>query len=224
MKYKEVFHIQPRQRLENERSELRLKRRASIIEAAISVFVNKGFDQATMQEIAQEANFGVATVFRYFPKKEHLIVAVASDIVQGEIKTFEDIVRGEGTCYDKLGRIFDALIFFQQSDNQRSSKLIEAFECYVSLSKEPLEDIELYQAQYQRLINLFTELAELGERDGSIRTEGHTPNILITMMNVFGNFSKKMAMLNGIPAFQTQVDPTEQFQILKNLFLEPLKA
>lgn len=177
-----------------------------------------------MQEIAQEANLGVATIFRYFPKKEHLIVAVASDIVQVEIKAFENIVRGDGTCYDKLERIFDALIFFQQAENQRSSKLIEAFECYVALSIEPLEDIELYQAHYDRLINLFTELAKLGEQDGSVRTNGNTVNILLTMMNVFGNFSKKMAMLNEINAFQTRVDPNEQFQILKKLFLEPLKV
>ncbi len=177
-----------------------------------------------MQQIGHEASLGVATIFRYFPKKEQLIVAVASDIVQDEIKAFEDIIRGDGTCYDKLGRIFDALIFFQQAEHQRSSKLIEAFECYVALSKEPLEDIELYQAQYDRLINLFTELAELGQKDGSVRTEGHTVNILITMMNVFGNFSKKMAMLHGISAFQTRVDEYEQFQILKKLFLEPLKV
>ncbi|KAA8746155.1 TetR/AcrR family transcriptional regulator [Paenibacillus sp. UASWS1643] len=216
--------MEPRQRLEHERSDLKLKRRTSIIEAAQIVFSNKGFEQATMQEVAAEASLGVATIFRYFPKKEQLIVAVASDIVQSEIEVFMDIIQGQGTCYDKLNRIFDTLIFFQQAEHQRSSKLIEAFECYVSMSKLPLEDMEIYQANYNKLITLFSELAELGEQDGSLRADSNTRETIITMMSVFGNFSKKMAMLNGIDAFQTQVNELQQFTILKKLFLDHLRA
>lgn len=167
---------------------------------------------------------GVATIFRYFPKKEQLIVSVASRIVQSEFEVLSEIVRGPGNCYDKLDRIFGALIFFQNTEHQQNSKLIEAFECYVAMSKEPLEDIEIYQAQYNKLIALFSELALLGEQDGSVRTGNMTADTIITMMNVFGNFSKKMAMLNGIAAFHTQVEEVEQFKILKKLFLDQLRA
>ncbi|UPK47408.1 TetR/AcrR family transcriptional regulator [Paenibacillus pabuli] len=215
--------IQPRERQENERSELREKRRLSIIEAAISIFTQQGFEKATMQEIAKAASLGVATVFRYFPKKEHLIVAAASYIVQSEVIIFEKIVHGEGTCYEKLNEIFDALIFFQQAEHQQNSKLIEAFECYVALSKEPVEHMELYQTEYNKIIGLFTELAALGEQDHSVRAGSNSVNILLTMMNVFGTFSKKMSMLEGIDAFNTRVDPSEQFNLLKSLFLESLK-
>lgn len=176
-----------------------------------------------MQEIAKAASLGVATVFRYFPKKEHLIVAVASYIVQSEVVIFEEIVHGEGTCYEKLNEIFDTLIFFQQAEHQQNSKLIEAFECYVALSKEPVEHMELYQTEYNKIIGLFTELAALGEQDRSVRASSNSVNILLTMMNVFGTFSKKMSMLEGIDAFNTRVDPSEQFNLLKSLFLESLK-
>ncbi|PRA09473.1 TetR/AcrR family transcriptional regulator [Paenibacillus sp. DR312] len=201
---------------------MRMKRRLSIIEAAKTVFSHQGFEKSTMQEIATEANLGIATIFRYFPKKEHLIVAVASKIVESEVNAFEEIVYGQGTCYDKLERIFD-IMNFQEAKHQNNSKLIEAFECYVALSKEPLEDIHLYKAQYDKLINLFSKLSGLGELDGSIRKDNDTVDTLITMLHVFGNFSKKMSMLSGIDAFHTQVDPSEQFRILKNLFLEQLK-
>ncbi|GAB1154545.1 hypothetical protein YWY31_05700 [Paenibacillus illinoisensis] len=176
-----------------------------------------------MQEIATAASLGVATVFRYFPKKEHLIVAVASYIVQSEVVIFEKIVHGEGTCYEKLNEIFNTLIFFQQAEHQQNSKLIEAFECYVALSKEPVEHMELYQTEYNKIIALFTELAALGEQDRSVRASSNSVNILLTMMNVFGTFSKKMSMLEGIDAFNTRVDPSEQFNLLKGLFLESLK-
>ncbi|WP_336782057.1 TetR/AcrR family transcriptional regulator [Paenibacillus illinoisensis] len=193
------------------------------MEAAISIFTQQGFEKATMQEIATAASLGVATVFRYFPKKEHLIVAVASYIVQSEVVIFEKIVHGEGTCYEKLNEIFDTLIFFQLAEHQQNSKLIEAFECYVALSKEPVEHMELYQTEYNKIIALFTELAALGEQDRSVRASSNSVNILLTMMNVFGTFSKKMSMLEGIDAFNTRVDPSEQFNLLKGLFLESLK-
>ncbi|WP_342478136.1 hypothetical protein NYE24_04250 [Paenibacillus sp. FSL H7-0350] len=64
-----------------------------------------------------------------------------------------------------MSRIFDSFIFFGITGHQQSSKLIEAFECYVALSKEPLEDIALYQAQYNRLVALFSELADLGVKE-----------------------------------------------------------
>ncbi|WP_433956458.1 TetR/AcrR family transcriptional regulator [Paenibacillus taichungensis] len=220
---KGVIHIQPKQRLEQERSELREKRRLCIIEAATSVFTQQGFEKATMQDIAKAASLGVATVFRYFSKKEHLIVAVASQIVRSEVVIFEKIVHGDGTCYEKLNHIFDTLIFFQQAEHQQKSKLIEAFECYVALSTEPVEHIELYQTEYNKIIGLFTELAALGEQDHSIRNGSHSVNRLITMMNVFGTFSKKMSMLEGIDAFNTRVDPSEQFSILKVLFLQSMR-
>ncbi|MGV2966277.1 TetR/AcrR family transcriptional regulator [Paenibacillus sp. AGC30] len=194
------------------------------MEAAKIAFLNKGFEQATMQDIADEAILGVATIFRYFPRKEQLIVAVASDIVQSEVLVFSDIIRGEGTCYDKLGRLFDSLVFFQQVESQQSSKLIEAFECYVAMSKSPLEDIEMYHSNYQQIIMLCAELAELGQKDGSVRNDANVVETINTMINVFGNFSKKTAMLNGIEAFQTKVDEAEQFNILKNIFLDHLKS
>ncbi|WP_431088788.1 hypothetical protein [Paenibacillus sp. 8b26] len=98
-----------------------------------------------------------------------------------------EIISGKGNCYDKLDRIFGALIFFQNTEHQRNSKLIEAFECYVAMSKQPLEDIEIYQAQYNKLIALFSELTLLGEQDGSVRTDHMTADTIITMMNIFVN-------------------------------------
>lgn len=203
---------------------MRQKRRTAIIEAATAVFARQGFEQTTMQEIANEAILGVATIFRYFPKKEHLIVEVAANIVHSEIEILQDVLHAEGTCYEKMERIFDTLVFYHQAHYQQNSKLIEAFECYVVLSKAPLENLQIYQDEYDQLIHLFTELAHLGERDGSVRTDMNTVDTLITMMNVFGNFSKKMSMLHDTDAFNTRVDLNQQFNILKTTFLSALKA
>lgn len=48
-------------------------RRSAIVEAAERVFVRRGFDAATMQEIADEAGSSAGNIYRYFEGKEDLI-------------------------------------------------------------------------------------------------------------------------------------------------------
>lgn len=214
--------MQPKLRLEKERTKTRELRRMSIIEAAQKVFWEKGFENSTMQDIAVESSLGIATVFRYFPKKEKLIVAVAVEIVEAQKEVFAAIVHGEGSSYEKLGRLFDALNFFEDDLHQKHSKLIEAFEGYIAMANSPVEDIEQYQTIYAGMLELFTELGQLGAQDGTVRSDIDIVDTLLTMMNTFGHFSKKMAMVHGISELQTFVDDSRQFAILKNVFMEYL--
>lgn len=50
--------------------------REKIIDVAFRLFVNKKIESVTMGEIAKEAGIGRATLFRYFPGKLELVIAV----------------------------------------------------------------------------------------------------------------------------------------------------
>jgi AcrR family transcriptional regulator len=45
-----------------------------IVEAALDLFVAKGFDETTMEEIAERAEIGSSTLYRYFPSKDLVIL------------------------------------------------------------------------------------------------------------------------------------------------------
>jgi len=49
------------------------KTRSDIIKAATGLFVNKGFDQTTMDDIAEAAVVSRSTLFRYFGNKEAMV-------------------------------------------------------------------------------------------------------------------------------------------------------
>ena len=53
-----------------ERDFLRHKR--EIMEVALRLFSEKGFNNVSMQEIAQKSEFGVGTLYKFFPHKEDL--------------------------------------------------------------------------------------------------------------------------------------------------------
>ena len=52
------------------------ERREKIIDVAFRLFVNKKIESVTMGEITKEAGIGRATLFRYFPGKLELVIAV----------------------------------------------------------------------------------------------------------------------------------------------------
>jgi AcrR family transcriptional regulator len=56
-----------------ERGKLRV---AALLDAGAAVFVEKGYDAATMTEIAQRANTAIGSLYQFFPSKEALADAL----------------------------------------------------------------------------------------------------------------------------------------------------
>lgn len=57
----------------------RLLHRAEILRAAEKLFATKGFFQTAMSEIAQEAEFGTGTLYKYFKSKEDLFFTLIDE-------------------------------------------------------------------------------------------------------------------------------------------------
>ncbi|MDQ6420646.1 helix-turn-helix domain-containing protein [Paenibacillus sp. LHD-117] len=211
-------------RWEQERQEGKVQREESIIDAAKQVFARKGFDKSTMQDVAKEIPVGVATVFRYFPKKEKLIIAVACSVISSQTTAFRSIVAGSGTCLDKLGNLFDLFISFQHEEHRVNIQLVEAFESFAALSAEPLDGIDDYLLAYRESMDTFRGLIEQGMRDGSLRQDIPVEETLHTIISTFGNVSKKLFLLQNLPRFQSEHETKKQLLMLKELFLDYLKA
>jgi AcrR family transcriptional regulator len=71
--------------------------RSRILNAALELFRRKGFEQATMREIAAEAHVALGNAYYYFDSKEALVMAFyqrASDEMAPRIETLLAEVRG----------------------------------------------------------------------------------------------------------------------------------
>ena len=56
-------------------------RRREILEAAAAVFGDKGFQRATMKEIAAKAGVAPGTIYLYFENKRDLLIAIADQLI-----------------------------------------------------------------------------------------------------------------------------------------------
>jgi AcrR family transcriptional regulator len=85
-------------------------RTAQIIEAATAVFAEKGFDGATMAEIADEAGINKATIYLYFDSKDALIRAIAEQVFAQELADLQAACASPGTAAGRLNAFYKALI------------------------------------------------------------------------------------------------------------------
>jgi AcrR family transcriptional regulator len=60
-------------------SEEQLERRRRIIDAAFELGAERGYDAVQMRDVAATANVALATIYRYFSSKDHLLVAAMTE-------------------------------------------------------------------------------------------------------------------------------------------------
>lgn len=80
----------PLSRKERERE----ARRLEIVRAARTVFAEKGFEKATLEEIAERAEYGKGTVYNYFDSKESLFLAATVDLLD-EVRAIAEAAERE---------------------------------------------------------------------------------------------------------------------------------
>ncbi len=75
----------------------RLVRRRAILDAALSMFAEKGYEGATLDEVAERAEFGKGTLYNYFPGgKEEILFALFDEVYDGVVELTNGYFAGEG--------------------------------------------------------------------------------------------------------------------------------
>jgi AcrR family transcriptional regulator len=82
------------------------ERRSRILRAATALAARGGYEAVQMREVAESAQVALGTLYRYFPSKVHLLVAVMLEQLQG---LQEHIRRHPPTDQEPALRVADAL-------------------------------------------------------------------------------------------------------------------
>src|SRR5687768_18611685 len=93
-------------RTEDQNREKREQARGAILDAALRVFGEKGFDGATTAEVAKAAGVSKGLVFNYFPTKDALLQAMIEQVL-GEALGHWEKESWEGPPEAQLARIVD---------------------------------------------------------------------------------------------------------------------
>lgn len=100
-----VSDPQPLSRRERKKQEIRRR----IFQAAFNLFLEQGFEETTVEQIAERADVGKGTVFNYFPRKTSFLSALADDWISRLTEEMGPVEMWKGTTREKLERVFQFL-------------------------------------------------------------------------------------------------------------------
>jgi TetR/AcrR family transcriptional regulator len=94
------------------REKEKLQRRNDILEAAEELFDEKGFESATIAEIARKTELSKGTIYLYFQSKDELLLAVCVKGIAGFREELEDAARRKRGLENKIKSVYLAYIEF----------------------------------------------------------------------------------------------------------------
>lgn len=158
----------------NRRDKEKRIRRDDIIDAAEKVFFFKGYDEATMDDVAKEAEFSKRTLYVYFNSKEHLRFEI---MIRGYKILIERIEMAFSTTSESnsldLIRQFGKVLYKFNEDFPNHFKAIMTYEngerdFMIGITDEAKE--ECY-ALGEQVFGHLSEILKKGINEGSIRPE-----------------------------------------------------
>ncbi|MGD8739815.1 MAG: TetR/AcrR family transcriptional regulator [Desulfobacterales bacterium] len=132
--------IQERKEREKER------RRQQIMVAAKRVFSDKGFNKATMEDIAQEAELSPGTLYLYFKNKEELYASLSLRILQYLLIRVEHVnEEKDAGPEEKLKSLVDAMYDVYEFDPLIIINMfhLQSSETLKNLSPQLMEEIKV---------------------------------------------------------------------------------
>lgn len=148
----------------------KLRRREEIIDAAEKVFFSRGIENATMDDVAEEAELSKGTLYLYFKSKEDIHWAITHRGVKGLLIKMEKIVDQNKNAIDNLLLIADAFVKFTQNEKQLANSIIFFEGC--SIEKLNIDHDQIRNSFLNESpIHLVTKLVKEGVEQNIIRND-----------------------------------------------------
>lgn len=150
-----------------------------ILEAAKSVFLNKGMDGARMQEIADEAGINKALLHYYFRSKERLFEAIFGEIIKFAFPKITRIIASDLGIVSKIEQFVDAYL-----EILMKHPFIPGF-IMKELSRDPSSLIKMVMKFGFNPQIVFTQIEEAMDRGEIIRMDPRHLAVNVISMCVF---------------------------------------
>ena len=139
------------------------RRRKEIFEASLHLFLEKGFNETSMREIAEASGVGKSTLYDYYKSKDEILVSYFQSEIERLTSRAAEIIRQDSSRSEKLRKIVQLHLGFLVENKQEFERLsIEA----QRLPAESQAQIQLKRHAYQDMIRA---LIEEGIRQGEFR-------------------------------------------------------
>ncbi len=141
------------------------KRRDQIIEAAVELFISKGFHKTTTREISRASGFSIGTLYEYIESKEDVLYLVCDAIHEGVEKGLKEVLVNGVSGAVMLKAAIKG--FLRVMDEMQDRVLL----IYQEIKSLPKEAMKYVLAKEEEITSFFEEILRRGREDGSLKID-----------------------------------------------------
>lgn len=189
-----------------------------LVDIATDLFMCRSIQEVTIRDIAISAQVGEATIYRYFGKKQELVVQAAmklQGIVSKDYFRLDEKLNG----FQKLEAFY--LSYLNIFDNHRDFyKFLSEFDSYMSVeNKDVLNPYENAIDQYK---SAFMNAYKQGLKDGSVKEQKDIELFYFSTTHSILELCKKLA-LKAVLNQDLAIEKLGEVKCLINIVLDTLK-
>ncbi len=177
------------------RGEEKERRRAEILDAAEALYVEKGWDALTVDQVARSARLSRALVYVYFRDKDELLFAIGERAMTLVRDRFAAAVAEHQLGLDKVEAIGRAYMTYAY-EFPHYFDFCTRFQAH-SVAVDPGSHEGACRAAGDETIGVVVRAIEAGIDDGSIRPDIGEPILLATSLWAFTHGIIQLAMAKG---------------------------
>jgi AcrR family transcriptional regulator len=195
------------------RKEKQAHTRACLMRSAARVFARRGLQQASIDEVAEDAGFTKGAFYANFKSKEELFLAMLDERFTKRIEDIERVIAGEGSTAQKARRAGDEFVQMLSADREWERLFFE-FSAYAARDEDFREELlTRYRAMRDRIAAALETQHEAVGKDSALPLD--QVSLMICMM---GNGVALEKLLEGDEM------PDDVYGTLLTIFFAGLEA
>jgi len=155
-------------------------RRQEIVKVAAKVFREKGFEAATLNDIAERLKTDRASLYYYVGSKEELLHEIVRQVLDENVAAAERVLADEGTPVEKIEALIDHMILSFDRNYPHMFVYVEDLARIARQKNDWAHDVIHKTRRFEEIV---VQILEDGRADGSFRSD--LPNH-ISAMALFG--------------------------------------
>lgn len=180
----------------------RALREEAIVEAAADLFMVKPIEDVKMTDIAERANVGVASIYRYFDTKSNVALRAGSVLWKrfgDEIDEVIDRLDPSTPAILRVRAILGQYLKMAQS-NLRFMAFLDELDRIILAGDFDAAQIAEYEAGFARFRRVYDRLCLDGREDGTIRGDIDHNLVYDTALHALMNEAQKLERGNVVPS------------------------
>ena len=189
-----------------------------LVDIATDLFMCRSIQDVTIKDIAVSAQVGEATIYRYFGKKQTLVVQAAMKLQQAV--NAESFKLNEGkNGFEKI-KIF-YFSYLQIFDSHPDFfKFINDFDAY--MAGEQGDEMDSYESVVDQYKTAYMKAYQEGLKDGSIKAQNNIEMFYYSTTHALLELCKKLSIKKAVLSQDNIVEKRTQIQCLVDIILSAL--